>query len=115
MKLNKRQVGVVQDAVNDIFYRLKSRLLGRYFGDLSLHFEVTRPNPMDSLESVYRYTTASLYGAGAPTDENHVKMLVNIAGNYIEAQRLRTMNAAIHEMAAAPDKQAAAEAFEKIL
>jgi hypothetical protein len=92
MKLTRRQLGLVRSSLDDLFYRIKVRLLGKYFTGPAMYFEVTRPDPMDSLESVYRFTGMTLYGPDFAIDEDHLKTLAEITGNYIEAQRLKATN-----------------------
>lgn len=92
MKLSRRQVGLVHGTIDDLFYRIKVRLLGRFFKGPTMYFEVTDSDPMESLESVYRYAGVTLYGPDFTVDEDHLKTLAEITNNYIDAQKLKVAN-----------------------
>jgi hypothetical protein len=100
MQLSKRQIGVITDTVNDLFFRMKARLLGRFFSGPKLYFEVLSDlDPLDTLEGIFRFTIHSLYGADASIDEDQIKHLADITGNYIEAERLKTVNRVLSDAA----------------
>ena len=102
MKLSKRQIGLVTDAVDDLFYKFKVRLLGRFFVGPKIYFEVVDDtDPLDTLEGIFVYTLKTLYGPQTAIDEDQIKLLSGIAGNYIEAERLRTTNKILADAAQA--------------
>lgn len=93
MKLTKEQRETVVRAIDDVFYKLKARLSGRFFEGPRLYFSVLKDvNPTDTLEGLYRYTLHMLYGGGASSDQDSIKMLVDTTGNYIEAKKLQVTN-----------------------
>ena len=93
MELLESQKRQIEKIVNDLFYNLKARLLGRFFTGPSIYFEVLESiNPLDTLEGVYNYTYTMLYGPGAKPSRKRAKTLSKITGNYIEAERLKTIN-----------------------
>jgi hypothetical protein len=86
----KRQI---EKIINGLFYNLKARLLGRFFTGPAIFFEVLdQTNPMDTLEGAYNYTYHMLYGPGARPNAKRSKILSKITGNYVEAERLKTLN-----------------------
>lgn len=93
MKLNDQQIGLITGAVDDLFYNFKARLLGRFFKGPFMYFEVANENdPKTSIEGLFRYTIHMLYGSQVSVDENQIKKLAEITSNYIDAQRLKTLN-----------------------
>lgn len=93
MDLLENQRKAIETTINDLFYELKVRLLGRFFTGPKIYFEVLNSvNPLDTLEGVYNYTYAMLYGPGAKPSKKRAKKLAQITGNYIEAERLKTIN-----------------------
>jgi hypothetical protein len=93
MDLKDSQLQLITETVDDLFFRLKARLLGRFFTGPKIYFEVLKQsNPLDSLEGAFRYAITALYGPNAEIDEDQVKKLAGICGNYIEAERLRTLS-----------------------
>lgn len=90
MDAQKRQI---EKIINDLFYNLKARLLGRFFTGPSIFFEVIHNvNPMDTLEGVYNYTYHMMYNGISSNKVKRPKALAKITGNYIEAERLKTLN-----------------------
>jgi len=93
MILTDKQKDQVEKIINDLFYELKARLLGRFFIGPRIYFEVLGSvNPLDTLEGVYNYTYNMLYGAGAKPKKKRPKLLAAITGNYIDAERIKTIN-----------------------
>ena len=93
MKLLESQKAQIEKAINDLFYGLKVRMLGRFFTGPRIYFElIGAQNPLDSLEGIYNYTYTMLYGPGAKPTAKRAKELSKITGNYIEAERLKTIN-----------------------
>ena len=62
-------------------------------------------NPLESVEGIYKYVLHMLY-PGAAEHEDNVKSLAEIAGNYIEAERLRVQGHILNDVAQAntPDE-----------
>jgi hypothetical protein len=115
MKLSRQQVGLVRNLVDDLFYRIKVRLLGRFFTGPTMYFEVTKPDPMDSLESVYKYTGMALYGPDFVIDEDHLRTLAEITGNYIDAQKLKVTNQLLVGIKGADDPEEADKIIEEVV
>ena len=93
MDLLDSQKAQIEKIINDLFYNLKAKLLGRFFTGPRIYFEVLNTvNPLETLEGVYNYTYTMLYGPGAKPAKKRPKTLSAITGNYIEAERLKTIN-----------------------
>jgi hypothetical protein len=114
MKLSSFQRSLIVDAINDVFFRLEARLLGRWFKGPTIYFSVvSEVDPGETLEGVYRYALSMLYGPAASIDEKHLKELHEIAQNYLEAERLRRVNKVLTDTAAAEDAAAAAASLQE--
>ncbi len=93
MDLKDEQRVAIEFSVSDIFYRLKMRLLGRFFTGPSIYFELVDDlNPLNTLEGIYHYTASMMYGSSFKPSVKRVKTLNRITDNYIEAERLKTIN-----------------------
>jgi len=93
MNLLNNQKKEIERIINDLFYDLKAKLLGRFFKGPRIYFEVLNSiNPLETLEGVYNYTFNMLYGPGANPSKKRSRVLSEIAGNYLEAERLKTIN-----------------------
>jgi hypothetical protein len=113
LKLKPSDRTLITDTVNDIFYRMEARLLGRFFTGPSMYFSVaSESEPEHTLEGAYRYALMNMYGANASVDENEIKSLSEITENYLEAERLKRINAIVHEVAAANSHKEAVKAIQ---
>lgn len=93
MKLTDEQKVSIEFSVSDIFYRLKFRLLGRFFTGPRIYFELVDDlNPLNTLEGLYHYTANMMYGTSFKPSIKRIKNLNRITDNYIEAERLKTIN-----------------------
>ncbi len=93
MDLKDEQKTAIEFSVSDIFYRLKMRLLGRFFTGPSIYFELVDDlSPLDTLEGIYHYTASMMYGSTFKPSIKRIKSLNKITDNYIEAERLKTIN-----------------------
>lgn len=93
MDLKDEQKASIEFSVSDIFYRLKMRLLGRFFTGPRIYFEIVDDlNPLDTLEGIYHYTASMMYGSTFRPSIKRIKNLNKITDNYIEAERLKTIN-----------------------
>lgn len=118
MDLNKRQIRAINDAVEDLYDRLKARFLGRYFKGPSIYMTLAHTtDPGKAIEGIFRYATLALYGPGAATDEDHLEKLAQITGNYLEAEKLKTLNQVVQKLEQAQTDQelddALKETFDK--
>lgn len=112
MKLTATQRQAVIDAINNVFYSLQARLVGRFFGGPRIYFKIAQESdPLDTLEGLYRYTISILYGPDAKPTEDNLKTLAETASNYIEARRLQTINRVFKAIDAAKNVN---DAFKKI-
>jgi len=67
--------------------------MGRFYTGPKIFFEVVeQTNPIDTIEGLYNFTAHMLYGAGVQPSKKRIKALTKITGNYIEAQKLKTLN-----------------------
>lgn len=93
MILNDKQKKDIEFYINDLFNRLKARLLGRFFKGPSIYFEIVQSgDPIDTMEGIYRYTIGMMYGSEAKIDFKRIKILAKITSNYLDAERLKTIN-----------------------
>lgn len=92
MKISKQQVGLITELVTDLFSQYKARLLGRRFRGPMAYFDVTSSDTDHSIEALYRFTGAMTFGNSFEPNEDELKELSEIASNYIDAERLRTLN-----------------------
>lgn len=99
MDLTENQRKAVLDAVEDLYQEHKARLLGRFFKGPTIYFDVIRTSdPLLSIEGLYRYALHHMYGPGADVDEDLLRKLANITGNYIDAEKLKTINVALQHV-----------------
>lgn len=114
MKISPKQRILITESVNDIFYRLQARLLGRFFKGPKIYFSVVdETDPIHTLEGAYRYTLKTLYGADAEASEQDIKDLTDISHNYMEAERLKRVNKILQDIAAADTRREAAKAVSE--
>jgi len=93
MKVNPRQQGILKRIIDDLFWSLKAKVLGRFFKGPKIYFEVVEEtNPLETIEGIYKYTQFMFRGPDAKPDEKRIKTLAGITSNYIEAERLKTQN-----------------------
>ncbi len=115
MKIGEGQKAAIVGSVDDLFFSLKSKLLGRFFKGPSIYFEVTKQhNPMESIEGIYKYVLKML-SPGAAENEAHIKSLSEIASNYIEAERLRIQSYILQDVAQAKTPEEAEEKVKETL
>jgi len=116
MKIKKRQKDTIIGAVDDIFFNMKARLLGRFFKGPKIYFEVVKAaDPLETLEGIYRYTLHMIHGSGAEVNEDYIKDLAEITGNYIDAQRLKTQSHIFNDIASAVTAKEATEKIQESL
>jgi len=97
MNLTSLQKRKILDHIDDVFHKIKARLLGRFFTGPRIYFQVVKQSdPFETIESLFRYTTHMLYGAGGKVDEHQIEGLAEVTGNYIDAKRLQTQNKIIN-------------------
>lgn len=113
MKLTDAQRAVITETINDVFYRVQARLLGRWFRGPTMYFSVVNEtDPLDTLEGAYRYALNMMFGANASVDEREMKALNQIAANYFEAERLRRINQTIADISGANTEQEMLDAIQ---
>lgn len=116
MKIKKKQRDDILGAIDDLFFKFKARLLGRFFKGPKIYFEAVKStDPLETLEGVYNYTLHMIHGPGAEPDTEAVAELAEIAGNYIEAQRLKTQSYVLNDIAAATTANEAAKKIKSTL
>jgi hypothetical protein len=93
VNLTEKQKSEVTRLVNGVFQSLKARLMGRFYTGPKIFFQVVEDtNPIDTIEGLYTFTAHMLYGPGVQPTKKRVKNLAKITGNYIESQKLKTIN-----------------------
>lgn len=93
MEMKDEQKAAIEFNVSDIFYRLKLRLLGRFFTGPRIYFELVDDlDPLNTLEALYHYTANMMYGSTFKPSIKRIKSLNKVTDNYIEAERLKTVN-----------------------
>jgi hypothetical protein len=83
---------MITSGVSDVFARMRARLLGEIFPGPSISFSVEPGDPMDSLESIYRHAGTVLYGPSFAPDREKLNDILEVTANYLEAERLRSIN-----------------------
>lgn len=108
MKLRQDQLHEISQAVDDLFYSTKAKLLGKFFEGPKIYFElVYDSDPLQTIEGIFRYTLQLLFPNAQP-DPKTVETLAHITGNYLDARRLQTKNKILTDILAAKTKTAAA-------
>lgn len=113
MTLSDAQKESVKRSINGLFYVVSAKFLGRFFKGPSLYFDFVRQSePEFSLEGIYRYTTALLFGPSQNIDQKKLESMSEIVSNYIEAKRLQTISKAINAIETSSDPQSAMQIIE---
>lgn len=116
MDITDTQKREIEKAINELFYTLKAKLMGTFFKGPSIFFEVVgATNPLNTLEGIYNYTYAMMYGPGSKPSKKRIKKLSEITGNYIEAERLKTVNKIMTGIDAADTFVEAREEIDKYI
>ena len=90
MKLTEEQKVEIEKAVDELFFTLKAKILGRFFKGPRIFFEIVQTtSPLESIEGLFRYTYQTLNPGKEPPEEV-IKKLALITGTYIEAERIKT-------------------------
>lgn len=112
MKLTQKQLKAITSSVSDVFGRMRARLLGRIFSGPSITFSVETPDPMLSLEAIYRHAGSVLYGPSFKPDRDNLDHAIEITSNYLEAERLKTLNKVVKGIEQAKNKAEAASVIK---
>lgn len=112
MKLTKPQKSAIETAINNLFTSLSQRLTGKYYKGGKIFFGIL--DPKTTLHGLYDYTKHTIT-PGKSTDTDHVKDLMDVTHNYIEAQKLKTLNRFIDAAKKADTKKELASALKKEL
>lgn len=100
--------------INDLYYEFEAKFLGRFFRGPKLYLElVTDEDIKNSLEAIYRFVMADLYGVTAKIDATQVRRLAEVSRNYIEASRLKSINRALTAITGAKTTKEAEIVLEK--
>lgn len=99
MTLTEQQRKAIISAVEELYQDHKIRLLGRLFRGSQIWFEVIKTvNPSQSLEGLFRYALHHMYGPGADVDEELLMKMAGITSNYLDAEKLKTINMVLHQV-----------------
>ena len=113
MKLSPQQRRTILDNIDDIFQKIKARLMGRFFSGPRIYFEVVKQsNPFETIEGLFRYVTYMTGGPSSKIDEHQVEVLSEVTGNYVDAKRLQVQNKVLNAIAAAATPKQALKAVE---
>jgi hypothetical protein len=108
MKLSDSQRKTILQRIEKLFETTKARLLGRYFKGPHIIFEVLgQSDPLDSIEGLYTWALAMMYGAGIRPDQKTIENLAEITGNYFDSQKLKVKNHILNAILAAKDHKEA--------
>lgn len=108
MKLSDSQRKIILQRIEKLFETTKARLLGRYFKGPHIIFEVLgQSDPLDSIEGLYTWALAMMYGAGIRPDQKTIENLAEITGNYFDSQKLKVKNHILNAILAAKDHKEA--------
>lgn len=105
--LSNRQIKKIVASVTSLFDHAQASLMGRHFNGNRMFFSVANnAEPLDTIEGIYRYTLASMFGANvAPLHDDTIETLSEVAGNYLEAKKLKTKNQLIADLKNAKTKK----------
>lgn len=97
------QRSLILKQIESLFDSTKAKLLGRFFKGPRLYFTVAaQSDPLHTLEGLYNYTLNMMYGGGTqPQDDKVIEDLSDIAGNYLDAQKLKVANKLANDLIAA--------------
>lgn len=88
MKLANKQIGLITDTVNDLFFKLKAAFLGRFFKGPYIYFEVIDDlDPMNTLEGLVKYTMHALYGPNAQISDDLLSQLSQRVDQYFDIEK----------------------------
>src|SRR5579871_5421450 len=114
MKLSPLQRRAVLDNLDEIFYSLKARMLGKFFKGPKIYFEIVqRANPLDTVEGIFTYTMKMLYGSKAKPPEDQIEALAETTGNYLDEQRLKIANKIMADISQADSPEDALAAIKE--
>ncbi len=116
MDLTEKQQLAITESINDLFYKLAVKLLGRFFKGPKIYFALLKDfNMLDTLEGAYRYSLALSHGPGFEPDEKRIKRLSKITQGYLDSQRLKTLNHVLMAVEAGDDVEEVKEEVQKQL
>lgn len=101
MDLNSDEVKTIVSALDDLFYTLKAKMLGRFFTGPRLYFQVVESSDLnESMEGMFRNAIHTIW-PDAKVDEHLIETLAIIGGDYLEAERLKTKNRLLNDLSQA--------------
>lgn len=111
MKINRAQSYRIKRAISRLFDSAKVRLLGRYAVGPHILFGVEGYDPETSLEGVYRYSGLSYLRDFHPSDDS-VTALAEVAGNYLDAEKMKAIAAVLSGIERAANRREAAQVLK---
>jgi hypothetical protein len=113
MQLSLFQRQLIMNKVDELFDSAKARLQGRFFKGPAIYFEVINAtHPEETIEGIYTHALKTMFGPTATTSsERSIEHLSEIAGNYIDAQKMKVKNYVIADVLNA---KTASEAYKAV-
>jgi len=105
-KLSLTQKALISLLLADLFYRAQAKFLGsRFDGPVKYRMLAATADRKFTLDGIYLYTLALLYGIGISPDDKELEGLASISQNYFEMQRLKATNELLNGLKAAKSKK----------
>jgi hypothetical protein len=114
MKLTRTQSHNVKRVISKLFDNARARLMGRHFNGPFMLFGVSGYDPKDSLEGLYRHAGISAHVQFNPNHDT-AESLAEVAGNYLEAEKLKTIARVMSGVERAATKTEAAKTLREAL
>jgi len=116
MDLYLNQKKEITKIIEHMFNLLKVRFLGTMFTGPKIYFEVLKDvKPSETLEGMYRYALGLTTGGDIDPDKRRMKKLASITNNYMEAEKLKTVNKVIMGIESTDSIDEASDKIEKEL
>lgn len=107
-KLSLAQKLLITALIADMYYRVQAKYLGQRFqGPAKYKIQGLTTDKKYTLDGIYLFTLALLYGTELFPDEKELDGLATVTQNYFEIQRLKTTNKLLTELTTAKNKKEA--------
>jgi hypothetical protein len=91
MFLSELQTAAIRKILDNLFLKLKAKVLGEFFKGPKLYFQISRrANALETLAGIFKYSLFTT-DPNATFDPKQVAPLANITGNYIDAEKNRAL------------------------
>jgi hypothetical protein len=115
-KLSLAQKLLITVLIADLYYRVQAKYLGhRFQGPPKYKMQGFTADRKFTLDGIYLFTLAALYGINLQPDEKELEGLATVTQNYFEIQRLKTTNKLITELSSVKNKKEANKILKESL